>query len=397
MNTTSLFRHLVLLLLLCITLLSPANVQADEGVKEPLLKSFYMEFPDGHRTLVTPEILRQTLTIDSVNIASVDIKTLLQIVTTNDREAHLEQKTEQKFKETTTGALIPEHVQTFSVAYPLLEKMILRSQTAPGKKTQVLRIPGEASTPKLTLERLDGTTQELSVVAHGVSDFSGSTPARIHNIKTALAHFQGARIDAGATFSFNTLLGEVDGSTGYMKELVIKGDRTLPDYGGGVCQVSSTVYRAALNAGFPIIERKPHSYAVSYYLPWGTDATIYPGVIDLRFQNDLSTPVYMHLSIAGTNLHTYFYGQPDGRKVLLKGPNTYAFVGAPDPKIEYVSTLAPGKRVWKEYGHNGFSAWWEREITTSTGSTLTEKILSTYEPRGGFVLEGKGMEVPLPE
>jgi vancomycin resistance protein YoaR len=93
----------------------------------------------------------------------------------------------------------------------------------------------------------------------------------------------------GEIFSFNSHLGPVDGAHGFLKELVIKPEGTLPEFGGGLCQVSTTAYRGALYAGLPIVERSPHSYAVGYYSQiggHGIDATIYPGAHDLRFKND---------------------------------------------------------------------------------------------------------------
>lgn len=361
------------------------------------IPTFYLEFPAGHRERIDPSILTQHLHVYSDDSMSVDTSSLLPSLPYRDPSLAVEESRDLRFQETSTGTILLQEPTPYHPVYPLLDHMVLQALQTPKGKTRVIRIPVEEANHRSILLNLRGDERELQEVAHGESDFRGSSAARIHNIKTAMARFQGARIGPGEVFSFNTLLGEVDGSTGYKKELVIKGDRTLPDYGGGVCQVSSTVYRAALDAGFPIIERKPHSYAVSYYLPWGTDATIYPGIIDLRFANNFTEPVYLHFVLAGTTLHTYMYGTPDGRSVTLRGPNTYAFTGAPNPKVEYTTALAPGKRVWKEYGHNGFSAWWERSITSATGATMTEKILSTYEPRGGFVLEGQGAQLPLPE
>lgn len=386
---------------------SIVQVSSDE-----LLSSFarlektpvYLELPDLERVQIGGGDIVSSLSTDTFSLedrhsfASIDTRKLLELLAQKQGKTSLIPSASTLIlTETATGATIPPENagMGYIVEYDLLEEMLLSKLLNPKLKPTVIKVPATNVMPKIVLKKLDGSEQELGIVSHGISDFRGSTKARIHNIKTAMARFQGVRIDAGTTFSFNDVLGEVDGSTGYQKELVIKGDKTIPDYGGGVCQASSTMYRSALRAGFPIIERKPHSYAVSYYLPWGTDATIYPGITDLQFQNDMTTPVYIHYFMEGTNLHTLLYGTPDGRVVTLAGPNTYAFMGAPNPKVEYVSTLPPGKRVWKEYGHNGFSAWWERSITSSTGAVMTEKIISTYEPRGGFVLEGKGAEVPL--
>lgn len=258
-----------------------------------------------------------------------------------------------------------------------------------------IKIPYSIDTPRPYLISGDSKTP-LDVISQGVSDYAGSSQSRIYNIDTALANFNGISIAPGEDFSFNDHLGPVDASTGYKMELVIKGPKTVPDYGGGVCQVSSTVFRAALQAGLPILERKPHSYAVSYYTPWGTDATIYPGVVDLKFTNDFKTPLIVQGYREGSELHINFYGTQDKRKVLLIGPQIYGQMGAPNPTVETVDTLPPGKRVWKEHGHNGFHASWERVITTVDG-THSETFDSTYEARGGYVLEGAVAKQTEPE
>jgi vancomycin resistance protein YoaR len=94
-------------------------------------------------------------------------------------------------------------------------------------------------------------------VAEGYSNFFGSPPNRIHNINVAMQAFDGLLVAPGEEFSFGENLGEVNEETGYKKELVIKEGKTIPDYGGGVCQVSSTLFRAAFFGGFPITDRKP--------------------------------------------------------------------------------------------------------------------------------------------
>lgn len=370
-------------------------------------KSLYIQTPDSREYLLETEDIEKSLSVDtsfgesfSSSIVHLDTSNLLKATANKHQlESLITQTSLLTLQESASGVLIPEDYSGsgYAVSEELLEHMLLAQIFSDDSKLSkvVITIPVRPLEPKVLLQTTTGTQEELSIVAHGVSDYSGSSDARIHNIETGMKRFQGVRINPRETFSFNDLLGDVDGSTGYKKELVIMGDRTIPDYGGGICQVSSTVYRAALRAGFPIVERKPHSYAVSYYTPWGSDATIYPGVVDLRFENNFAAPVYLHLYTEGSVLHTLLYGTDDGRTVEMSGPTTYAFQRTPEPKIEYVTTLAPGRRVWKDQSHRGFSAYWDRTITSSTGSSMTERIVSTYEARGGFVLEGKAVEVPL--
>lgn len=159
-----------------------------------------------------------------------------------------------------------------------------------------------------------------TLIGEGKSNFRGSPKNRIHNIRTAIERFNGVLIKPGEEFSFVTTLGEVDGEHGYLPELVIKNDRTEPEFGGGICQVSTTVFRAAIYSGLKITARKNHAYPVSYYNPQGMDSTIYVPKPDLKFINNTPGNILIQTKIVGTELTFDFYGSDDGRKVEVDGP-----------------------------------------------------------------------------
>jgi vancomycin resistance protein YoaR len=108
-----------------------------------------------------------------------------------------------------------------------------------------------------------------------------------------------------------------------LPELVIKKGTTTPEYGGGLCQISTTTFRAAVKAGLEITERRNHAYPVKYYNPQGTDATIYPPHPDLRFKNNTPAYILIQTRIERNKLYFDFYGSDDGREVVLKGPYAY--------------------------------------------------------------------------
>lgn len=162
-----------------------------------------------------------------------------------------------------------------------------------------------------------------SLLGLGKSDFSGSPKNRRYNIGVGAAKFNNIFIAPDEEFSFNKILGDVDEKTGYLPELVIKGDRTIPEYGGGLCQVSTTAFRAAIYAGLPIIERQPHAYPVVYYNPQGMDATIYPPHPDLRFKNDTAGYILIQTKIIKNQLIFNFFGKKIDRKIKIIGPNVY--------------------------------------------------------------------------
>jgi vancomycin resistance protein YoaR len=172
------------------------------------------------------------------------------------------------------------------------------------------------------------------ILAIGESDFSGSSEARIFNFWHGASRFQGRILPKGADISFNSILGEVGAHTGYKKELVIKGDETLPDWGGGICQVSSTLYRGVMLAGLPILERSNHSYSVSYYSPAGSDATIYPGSHDLRFKNDTDGDITIQTHKSGTKLYFVLLGTKSQGQIDLFGP--YITNPLPTPPTKFL-------------------------------------------------------------
>jgi len=161
----------------------------------------------------------------------------------------------------------------------------------------------------------------MELVASGESDFSGSPRNRKHNIAVAAEKLNGILIQPNEEFRLVENIGEINAEAGYLPELVIKQNKTVPEYGGGLCQIATTNFRAAVNAGFEITERKNHSYAVHYYDPQGTDATIYSPRPDLRFVNDTGNHILMQTKIDGDKLSFEFYGTKDNREVILDGPH----------------------------------------------------------------------------
>lgn len=159
-----------------------------------------------------------------------------------------------------------------------------------------------------------------SLIGEGTSDFKGSTSNRIHNIKVATQRYDGVLIKPGEEFSFVKYLGEVDGEHGYLPELVIKKNITEPEFGGGICQVSSTAFRAAIYSGLKITARRNHAYPVSYYAPQGMDATVYVPNPDLKFLNNTPGYILIQTKIVGTKLTFSFYGTDDGRQTTVDGP-----------------------------------------------------------------------------
>jgi vancomycin resistance protein YoaR len=151
------------------------------------------------------------------------------------------------------------------------------------------------------------------LVSEGESFFPGSSSARLTNVRVGTARYDGVLIKPGEVFSFGKQLGEVGPAQGYQPSLVIIGNKEQKEYGGGLCQVSSTLYRAALLGGLPIVQRTNHSFAINefYTAPYGVpgvDATIYYPAVDLKFKNDTPGYLLIQTEMKGTNLKFRLYG-----------------------------------------------------------------------------------------
>ena len=184
---------------------------------------------------------------------------------------------------------------------------------------KVISLPIKTTAPDIT----SSNYIELGLkekIGSGKSNFVGSPKNRIHNINNATGKFEGILIAPDETFSFVENLGDVDESTGYKEELVIKDNKTIPEFGGGICQVSTTLFRSAVNTGLEITERRNHAYPVQYYSPQGTDATIYIPKPDLQFKNNTNKYIMLQPHIEGTILTFDIFGTSDGRVVETEGP-----------------------------------------------------------------------------
>jgi vancomycin resistance protein YoaR len=231
------------------------------------------------------------------------------------------------------------------------------------------------------------------IIGIGHSNFAGSSPSRIENIRVGSEFLNGLLIKPGEEFSLMSNLGEINAENGYKPELVIKDGKTIPEYGGGLCQVGTTMFRTALQSGLPITERRNHSYRVSYYEPAGTDATIYNPWPDLKFINDTGNYILIQYRMEGNDLYYDFWGVNDGRKVTLSDPVIYNIVKPPETKIIETEDLEPGEKKCTESAHNGADAYFDYKVVYPENSTTTpvkeRRFHSHYVPWQAVCLLGK--------
>ena len=221
------------------------------------------------------------------------------------------------------------------------------------------------------------------LVAQGVSNFRGSIAGRIQNIRTATAQFEGVVIPPGGTFSFNQYLGQVVEANGYDDAYIIFEDRTVLGPGGGVCQVSSTVFRAAFFGGLPIVERWAHAYRVGYYEPpVGLDATIFEPTVDLKFTNDSGAYLLIQpkIDLRANTLTFNLYGTKPNRTVEMEEPIMERIL--PHGPAIYTDdpTLKKGTTKQIDFAHDGADVTVWRKILVNGQVVKRDKFFSRYEP-----------------
>ena len=209
------------------------------------------------------------------------------------------------------------------------------------------------------------------IIGTGQSDFSGSPTNRRKNIQVGANAVHGILLAPGEEFSLVKVLGDVSAETGYLPELVIKGNKTVPEYGGGLCQIGTTVFRAALASGLPITARRNHSYRVSYYEPAGMDAAIYIPQPDVRFVNDTASYVLIQARIVKNEIYFDFWGTKDGRVATTTKPTVYNIVKPAPTKYIETTELPVGEKKCTERAHNGADAYFDYTVIYPEGATTT--------------------------
>ncbi len=232
-----------------------------------------------------------------------------------------------------------------------------------------------------------------ALVGRSETYFKGSSAARVHNIALTARQFASVLIAPGEVFSFNETIGPITVAAGYADAAIIWGDRTAVGVGGGVCQVSTAIFRSALNAGLPIEERHNHGYVVSWYGQPGLDATIYTPLVDLKFRNDTAAYLLLQpdLDVEQGTLAVNLFGTPTGRIVEITEPVISRVIEPEPPVFVEDRLLAPGETQLLESEKLGLTVVVDRNITES-GITRSESFVSVYRPWRAVYAEG-----PIPE
>lgn len=238
------------------------------------------------------------------------------------------------------------------------------------------------------------TAESLGIrelIGSQTSYFRGSNAERMTNIQIAAARFHGIFVPPGATFSMGEVLGDVTLDNGFAEAWIIYGGRTIKGVGGGVCQVSTTLFRTAFMAGFPIVERHSHAYRVSYYeqtatgrdpLLAGMDATVYFPLVDFKFTND--TPYWLlmetYFNATSQSLTWKFYSTSDGRSVTFEASGPRNVTPAPPPLFELNPDLGKNEIKQVDWAADGADVTIVRTVWKNGAVYFTDTFTTHYEP-----------------
>lgn len=256
-----------------------------------------------------------------------------------------------------------------------------------------VKVPVSVLKPKVDSANLKalGVTTKLSV---GDSSFEGSDDARATNVMVGARLLNGTLIAPHGTFSFNHSIGEITADKGYVEAGVVAGERISRDIGGGICQVSTTVFRAAFRAGLPITEWNPHRYRLGFYEldGWtpGLDASILQpdgnpfGGGDFQFENPSDSWMLVESYTDGPRIYVIIYGADLGYTVTVSDPIIGDQSYPPTSNLEFVDPdLPPGTIKTTEYKLAGIDVAYERTVTGKDGAVIEDRSFGThFFPRG---------------
>jgi vancomycin resistance protein YoaR len=265
---------------------------------------------------------------------------------------------------------------------------------------RAVELPGEEITPQVTAKTLP-TLGVVELLGEGKSSFAGSAAYRITNIKAGAERMNGVLIAPGQEFSFNTQLGDVDEKNGFVQGYAVIGNSTQLEWGGGVCQDSTTVFRAAFWAGLPITERHAHPFYISWYDVYsfpdaaapGMDATIYTGVLDLKFLNDTGHWLLMEATTDDDAqvMRVRIYGTQPNRSIEIKGPDIGNRVPPPeDPVYMNDASLPSGTVKQTDSARAGMDIEVYRVITENGQQKPPELFFTRFKAWPDVFVRGTG-------
>lgn len=262
------------------------------------------------------------------------------------------------------------------------------------------------SNPQITDDMTGEQLGITELVSSHTSYFRGSSSERVQNISAAASKFHGVLVPPGATFSMSDTIGDITLDNGFAEALIIVGGQTIKGVGGGVCQVSTTLFRTAFLGGFPIVERYAHAYRVGYYEQnasgrdarlAGLDATVYVPIVDFKFTNDTPYWLLMETYVNGYSLTWKFYSTSDGRTVEYTSTGPVNTVPPPDPIYRENPDLANGVIRQVDWAAEGADVTVSRTVYRNGEVYFSDTVYTHYQAWADAYEYGPGTQLPSRE
>lgn len=400
-----------------------AIAQAQAMLAAPLT----LTYPDGTITLtvdqLAPWITATTVVLANKQLvlaAAVDTDAIAQAVKTrafddinrdpSDAKVRFTDGRVEVFQPSQQGLTVDVDASTSAVSAALMKR-------AQGTKTPSADLVVAVVEPSIDSTKLsDLGIKEL--IGRAATTYATSPANRKHNIATGAQKISGTILQDGDEFSAVKALGAVDASTGYLPELVINNNKLEKEYGGGLCQPITTLFRAVLDAGLPVTDRSNHSRRVSYYeqpstvqgvrINWnqayansgnsmvGYDATVYIPAPDLKFKNDTGHAILIQAVVTNNSQVTFeLYGTNDGRAVSVSKASFTAIASTAGPQFDPDSTQPSGTMKEVEKPVPGAKTSFDYTVTYPDQHSVTQTFASYYRPIAGHYLVGTAEPVPV--
>lgn len=250
-----------------------------------------------------------------------------------------------------------------------------------------IELPVYDTEPKIQSDYYQGIDKVLGDFS---TDYSSSIKNRKENIKIASEKFNNMKLNPADEISFNDIVGEISEATGFKNATVIVGGEYETGIGGGICQVSTTLYNSLILSDLEIVERHNHSRPINY-VDLGTDAAVARGYKDLKFKNNTNNPIIILAEADGQKLDFKVLGNSADRDYKVKIIPQRLGVVSPDVKTTYSDSIPEGETVVKESGKNGYSYKTYKEVVKN-GEVVEKKEISKsyYVPKSKVLVVGTG-------
>ncbi|UQN10063.1 VanW family protein [Deinococcus sp. QL22] len=367
----------------------PTEIQLLWSVPEPLLQGGEVSRPLVNRSLTLPLTAQQVSAVQMNTVQAEGradgqqsgggVETLRPTLETLYAQVEARQPREIRFVRQGNG-WIGQAQTGWKVDRAATEAALLRAVRR-GERRSTLSVNLVAPARSVAWAAAQG----LAHLGTGESSFTGSPDFRVHNVRVGASRVHGLWMAPGAEFNFNRSIGAISANTGFLQGYVVTGNTLSIEDGGGLCQVSTTVFRAAFRAGLPITERHAHSYQVGYYGDPGLDAAVYAPSKNLRWRNDTAGVLLVQADwdIQAARLSVHLFGRPDGRQVQIGEPKLSGTRTAPPPTFIADPQMASGTVRRIDMPAAGAQVTVSRQIKFAGGRTRSENLPSTYRAWGG--------------